>query len=142
MTNANELLKEARTYTGRTDLTIESLIEKEGAYQFSNKKAFQDIYLKAGVVTLTLDNAKTDYEKILLLLKHYLQKFPQMINWQIKCPAYLRQDLNESSTTKDCFRLPCELGDSARTNILEVINLALFRLNNDEADLNLRTTGT
>ena len=55
MTNANELLKEARTYTGRTDLTIESLIEKEGAYQFSNKKAFQDIYLKVGVVTLTLE---------------------------------------------------------------------------------------
>ena len=39
-------------------------------------------------------------------------------------------------------RLPCELGDSERTNILEVINLALFNLNNEETDLNLRTTGT
>ena len=92
------------------------------------------------MVTLTLDNTKTDYDKFLLQLKHYLQEFPQIVNWQIKCPGNLRPD--ESSNTKDCFRLPCELGDSERTNILEVINLALFRLNNDEVDLNLRTTGT
>lgn len=38
--------------------------------------------------------------------------------------------------------LPCELGESERTNILEVMNLALFNLNNEEVDINLRTTGT
>jgi len=38
--------------------------------------------------------------------------------------------------------IECELGDSERTNILEVINLALFNLNNEEVDMNLRTTGT
>jgi hypothetical protein len=142
VTNADELLVEVRKYTGRDDITLEDLVEKEGVYQFSKKKVFQDIYLKAGVVTLTLDNTKTDYDKFLVQLKHYLQNFPQIANWQIKCPQNLRQDWAYATQTKDCFRLPCELGDSLRTNILEAINLALFNLNNDETDLDLRKTGT
>ena len=37
--------------------------------------------------------------------------------------------------------LPCELADSDKSNILEAINLALFNLNNEEIDINLRATG-
>ena len=40
------------------------------------------------------------------------------------------------------YLLPCELGDSDKCNLLEAINLALFNQNNQEIDLNLRTTGT
>lgn len=67
-----------------------------------------------------------------------------MVNWQTKCPINVRsEDWKETEDKdKDCFRLPCELGDSERTNILEAINLALFNLNNEEVDQNLRTTGT
>ena len=55
----------------------------------------------------------------------------------------VQKESNEDNTSqKYCYRLPCELGDSERTNLLEVINLALFNLNNEETDLNLRTTGT
>ena len=48
----------------------------------------------------------------------------------------------ESKKLDNYYLLPCELGESERTNILEVINLALFNLNNEETDINLRTTGT
>jgi hypothetical protein len=37
--------------------------------------------------------------------------------------------------------LPCELAQAERSNILEAINLTLFNLNNEDMDLNLRTTG-
>jgi len=40
------------------------------------------------------------------------------------------------------YPIPGELGSSEKSNLLEAINLALFNLNNEEIDLNLRTTGT
>lgn len=67
----NELLEQVRKYTGQYELTIKD-IEKEGAYQFSKNKIFQDVYLKAGVVNLTLDTTKTDYEKFLMQLKQQI----------------------------------------------------------------------
>ena len=98
------------------------------------------------MVTLTLDTTKTDYDKFVLQFKQQVQNFPQKVNWQIKCPAHIsrivRCNNNSAKESKNLARLPCELGDSERTNILEVINLALFNLNNEETDLNLRTTGT
>ena len=63
--NANQLLQQAQDYCGRRDITLKEL-EKEGAYQFSGNKVFQDVYLKAGVVTITLDTTKTDQDKFLL----------------------------------------------------------------------------
>ena len=60
-----------RKYTGLYELTIKD-IEKEGAYQFSKNKIFQDVYLKAGVVNLTLDTTKTDYDKFLMQLKQQI----------------------------------------------------------------------
>lgn len=96
------------------------------------------MYQKAGVITLTLDATKTDYEKFLIQLKQQIQNFPSKVNWKINCPEHLLHEDPDSLSNQ----LPCELGDSVRTNILEVINLALFNLNNEETDLNLRTTGT
>ena len=92
------------------------------------------------MVNLTLEKTKSDYERFLVQLKDYLQNFPQVINWQFECP----QSFKAESIPKEklCSDLPCELSDSERTNILEAINLALFNLNNEEIDLNLRTTGT
>ena len=76
-----ELLDKTKKYTGRSNLTIEDLLEKEGVYQFSKNKIFQDVYMKVGVINLTLDTTKTEYDKFLLLLKQYIDKFPQLINW-------------------------------------------------------------
>lgn len=37
--------------------------------------------------------------------------------------------------------MSCQLGNAEKQNILEAINLALFNLNNEEEDQNLRQTG-
>ena len=67
-----ELVKYAKEYTKRNDLTMDELLKKEGVYQFSRDRIFQDIYLKAGVVNLTLENTKTDNDKLLAALRSYL----------------------------------------------------------------------
>jgi len=54
----------------------------------------------------------------------------------------MMENATEKGEAQARYLLPCELGSSEKSNLLEAINLALFNLNNEEIDLNLRTTGT
>jgi hypothetical protein len=69
-------------------------------------------------------------------------QFPKRINWQINAPNNVLDLINQSQSDIQRCPLPCELGSSEKCNLLEAINLSLFNLNNEEIDLNLRTTGT
>lgn len=88
-----------------------------------------------------------------------------MINWNIGCPKhvedlklfYPRQMLNQTgsfvSSMDDLhhstnqfesvphYLMDCKVGSADKQNILEAINLALFNLNNEEEDQNLKSTG-
>ena len=50
--------------------------------------------------------------------------------------------ISQSQSDSYGYPLPGELGSSEKCNLLEAINLSLFNLNNEDVDLNLRTTGT
>lgn len=69
-------------------------------------------------------------------------QFPKLINWQINAPNNVIDLINQSQNDSHRYPLPGELGSSEKCNLLEAINLSLFNLNNEEIDLNLRTTGT
>jgi hypothetical protein len=62
------LLEFARKELGDPNLT-ESCLEKIGAFQLSkHTKVFQDVYLKAGVVTI--DSQRQNWDQMLVQLRH------------------------------------------------------------------------
>ena len=50
-------------------------------------------------------------------------------------------DFAASGQPTDHYLMPCQVGLADKQNILEAINLALFNLNNEEEDQNLKSTG-
>ena len=79
---------------------------------------------------------------MLVQLRNQFMQLPKRINWQINAPNNVRDLINQSQNVQHKILLPGELGSSEKCNLLEAINLSLFNLNNEEIDLNLRTTGT
>eukprot|EP00347_Sterkiella_histriomuscorum_P009116 403342460 len=157
----DELRKELAKFYGVSSNISDDQMDQFGAYQISkHTKIFQDVYLKVGLFELGRNN----WDKIINNLKRYFNYYPSMINWTIGCPKhvdelrkyYPKEQINNQSfygsiddllqdndlfTKNKHYLMPCRLGNAQKQNILEAINLALFNLNNEEEDQNLKTTG-
>ena len=124
------LLGKLREALANPDLS-EAEIDKMYAFKVSHHtKVFQDVFLKVGS-PITLDSVqKVQVEKLLTDLKQEIQKFPALVNWQINAPGCVRDMLRFENSThwnkSQQYLLPCELGTSEKSNLLEAINLTLF----------------
>lgn len=133
-----ELLREAKK-AGFSD--SESLSDF-GSFQHSNHiKTFQDVYLKAGV--LSLDCTRPAMENFLVQLKQQINAFPHYVNWAVNCPKNvidMKAQLKNKAQLPN-FMLPSELSTSEKSNLLESINVCMFHLINEDTDKSLKCTG-
>ena len=60
-----------------------------GAFQISHNKLFQDVYVKAGVVTL--EASRNTWSDFLLQFKQHIRRFPSLVNWKVKVPQNVRE---------------------------------------------------
>ncbi|CDW71794.1 UNKNOWN [Stylonychia lemnae] len=136
VTNQEELRFHLSEYYKSEEMLTDDQIDELGAFQISkHTKIFQDVFMKVGLFELGRNN----WDKILGNLQRYFHYYPSMINWKKDCPQHVKdlmQEVNENH-----YLIECKLGNAEKMNILEAINLALFNLNNEEEDQNLKTTG-